>query len=185
GNLFANAGFESGPEPWFSIVADAGFEVTAERAHTGDHSALLRVDDPASAEGEKVYYLVQEIEPDGLPEIVQGTYRVENWDRGAPVMCGRALKGGSGRSPRRGDEPASGSRDATGRGEPPEAAGASVGLSVWGAGLVASCMVKPRGKSVRDRVVNVDTGGPLELGAPAESSRPVSIAPGADGPVQL
>lgn len=83
GNLFENAGFEAGEAPWFTIAEESGFEVTSELSHTGDYSAVLRMDDPAFASGNKVYYLVQEIEPGELPEVVEGFYRVENWNRGA------------------------------------------------------------------------------------------------------
>jgi hypothetical protein len=83
GNLFENPGFETGGEPWFSIVEETGFEVTSERAHTGGHAAVLRMDDPVSAEGNQVYYLVQDLEPENLPQVVDGFYRVENWNRGA------------------------------------------------------------------------------------------------------
>ena len=83
GNLFVNPGFEEGDDPWFTIVEESGFEVTTELAHEGDSSAVLRMDDPDSAEGSKVYYLVQEITPAELPEVVEGFYRVENWSRGA------------------------------------------------------------------------------------------------------
>jgi hypothetical protein len=83
GNLFANPGFEAGADPWITLVNETGFEVTTEQANSGEHSAVLRMDDPASAEGNMVYYLVQEIEPDDLPERVEGFFRVENWQRGA------------------------------------------------------------------------------------------------------
>ncbi len=83
GNLFENGGFEAGEAPWFTIAEESGFELTSELAHTGDHSAVLRMDDAAFASGTKVYYLVQEVEPEELPEVVEGFYRVENWNRGA------------------------------------------------------------------------------------------------------
>ena len=83
GNLLENAGFEAGEAPWFTIAEESGFEVTSEQAHSGDYSAVLRMDDPAFASGNKVYYLVQEIDPGELPEVVEGFYRVENWNRGA------------------------------------------------------------------------------------------------------
>ena len=82
GNLLVNPGFEEGDDPWYTIVEESGFEVTTELPHEGDHSALLRMDDPLSAEGGKVYYLVQEITPEEFPDVVEGFYRVENWHRG-------------------------------------------------------------------------------------------------------
>jgi len=83
GNLFANPGFEAGDDPWFTLNDESGFELTTELAHEGDFSAVLRMNDPESAEGSKVYYLVQEASPDEFPEVVEGFYRVENWNRGA------------------------------------------------------------------------------------------------------
>ncbi|MFQ5472603.1 MAG: hypothetical protein ACE5FA_06950 [Dehalococcoidia bacterium] len=82
GNLFDNAGFEEGADPWFTLNEDSGFEVSKEFARSGEYSAILRMDDPVSAEGARVYYLVQELEPEGFPEVVEGFYRVENWGRG-------------------------------------------------------------------------------------------------------
>jgi len=39
--------------------------------------------DPAEASGAKVYYLVQEITPKEMPELICGYYRVENWVKGS------------------------------------------------------------------------------------------------------
>jgi len=87
GNLFENPGFENGEEPWFTLNPDSGFTVTDDFAHSGTYSAYQRMDDPAEASGQgKVYYLVQEITPAEMPEIVEGFYRVENWRRGTPLQ---------------------------------------------------------------------------------------------------
>jgi hypothetical protein len=87
GNLFVNPGFEDGAEPWYTIVDEAGFTVTGELAHGGANSAVQHMNDPTEASGQgKVYYLVQEIDPAELPEIVEGYYRVENWRRGTPLQ---------------------------------------------------------------------------------------------------
>lgn len=87
GNLFVNAGFEDGPNPWVTLDEDSGFTVTSEYAHSGANSALLNMDDPVDASGQgKVYYLVQEVSPDEFPEMVEGYYRVENWQRGTPLQ---------------------------------------------------------------------------------------------------
>lgn len=83
GNLFANPGFEAGDDPWITLNDESGFELTTELAHEGNFSAVLRMNDPESAEGSKVYYLVQETAADEFPEVVEGFYRVENWNRGA------------------------------------------------------------------------------------------------------
>jgi len=82
GNLFENAGFEDGDGAWFTLDEESGFRVTDDLSHDGGHSALLRMDDPVSAVGARVYYLVQELEPEEFPEVVNGFYRVENWERG-------------------------------------------------------------------------------------------------------
>jgi len=87
GNLFINPGFEDGDEPWFTINEDTGFTVTDELAHTGANSARLRMDDPVEASGVGgVHYLVQEVSPAELPEVVEGFYRVENWQRGTALQ---------------------------------------------------------------------------------------------------
>jgi len=86
GNWFANAGFEEGADPWISLHPEegVGFTVSQDFAHSGLNSALLRMRDPASAEGAKVYYLVQELAPGELPEVIRGYYRVENWQKNTP-----------------------------------------------------------------------------------------------------
>lgn len=87
GNFFPNPGFEDGSAPWFTLAEEAGFTVTDEYAYTGDHSAHLEMDDPPEATGQgKVYYLVQDLTLQELPETVEGFYRVENWERGTPLQ---------------------------------------------------------------------------------------------------
>lgn len=86
GNLFVNPGFEEGAEPWFTLVEEAGFTIVDTHANSGEHSAVLRMDDPPEATGGKVYYLVQEIAPEEFPEVVEGLYRVENWQRGTSLQ---------------------------------------------------------------------------------------------------
>jgi hypothetical protein len=82
GNLLTNSSFETGNEPWITLAPESGFEVTQEQAHCGAASAVLRMHDPASAAESKVYYLVQEINPQQFPETIRGFYRVENWNHG-------------------------------------------------------------------------------------------------------
>lgn len=82
GNLLANPGFEDGDAPWYTIKEESGFEVVSDLPHEGANSALLRMDDPESAEGGKVYYLVQEVTPEEFPDVIEGFYRVENWHKG-------------------------------------------------------------------------------------------------------
>jgi hypothetical protein len=42
--------------------------------------------DGPEMEGTKVYYLVQEVAPAELPELVSGYYRVDNWKRGTRLQ---------------------------------------------------------------------------------------------------
>jgi hypothetical protein len=92
GNLFLNPGFEEtydnpDDQPWFTLAEESGFTISQDYAYSGSNSALLAMDDPAEATGKgKVYYLVQEITPDEMPEVVEGFYRVENWRRGTPLQ---------------------------------------------------------------------------------------------------
>jgi hypothetical protein len=82
GNLLTNPSFEQGSDPWITLAPESGFEVTQEQARCGASSAVLRMHDPAGAEGSKVYYLVQEINPAEFPDVVSGFYRVEDWNKG-------------------------------------------------------------------------------------------------------
>lgn len=82
GNILVNPGLEDGSEPWISLSEDTGFRRTEERAHSGKASALLRMREGPGEEGARVYYLVQEVRPQELPEVVRGYYRVENWKKG-------------------------------------------------------------------------------------------------------
>jgi hypothetical protein len=82
-NLLANSSFEQGEEPWISLAEDSGFEVSEEQVHTGERSAWLRMRDSAGAADHKVYYLVQEITPEEMPEVICGYYRVESWMKGS------------------------------------------------------------------------------------------------------
>lgn len=84
GNWLANHGFEDGAEPWISLAPDSGFSVSADFAHSGSSSAFLHMKDPAFAEGSKVYYLVQEVDPGEFPDVVRGFYRVESWKKNTP-----------------------------------------------------------------------------------------------------
>ena len=86
GNWLANPSFEEGDTPWITLHPQegVGFALSQDFAHSGSNSALLHMRDPASAEGHKVYYLVQEIEPGELPDVVRGYYRVENWQKNTP-----------------------------------------------------------------------------------------------------
>lgn len=90
GNLLLNPGFEEGDEPWIGIHGgETDFSISDAQALTGDNSALLYMRDVPNDTGggptmSKVYYLVQEISPEEMPEVVRGSYFVENWEQGAP-----------------------------------------------------------------------------------------------------
>lgn len=85
GNLFANASFEDGADPWISLAEGSqAFSVSNAQARSGTASALLNMNDTPDAKGIKVYYLVQEISPEELPAVIEGYYRVDEWARGAP-----------------------------------------------------------------------------------------------------
>jgi hypothetical protein len=86
-NVLANSDFEECPESaatpcgaWFSLKPP-NFELS-EVSNSGEASALLRMREPDSATGAKVFYLVQEVQPTEFPEVLSGFYRVENWLRG-------------------------------------------------------------------------------------------------------
>jgi hypothetical protein len=85
GNLFANAGFENGPQPWISLSTEAWgtpFRVSGAAARSGQDSALLELRADREAAGSKVFGVVQEITPEQFPELLSGYYRVEDWTRG-------------------------------------------------------------------------------------------------------
>jgi hypothetical protein len=86
-NVFHNGSFESGRQPWCSLHLGEvpSFQVSQDFAHSGQSSAHLQMRVPAEEEGKaKVFYLVQEVTPKQLPELISGYYRVENWTKGTP-----------------------------------------------------------------------------------------------------
>ena len=86
-NVFHNPGFESGRQPWCSLHLGEvpSFQVSQDYAHSGQSSAYLQMRVPAEEAGNaKVFYLVQEVTPKQLPELISGYYRVENWTKGTP-----------------------------------------------------------------------------------------------------
>lgn len=88
GNWFVNAGFEDGPDPWWSFAAEnpfawSHFSITEDRARGGRRSALLNMDstryeDPSV----RIYGVIQEAASGAAPEKLSGWYRVEGWERG-------------------------------------------------------------------------------------------------------
>lgn len=81
GNVFANPGFETGRDPWFSLKPP-DFILSEDVAHSGEASAYLPLRADENEEDVKIMYLVQEVKPQELPEVISGYYRVENWDKG-------------------------------------------------------------------------------------------------------
>ena len=84
-NLFPNGGFEEGHDPWFALKPP-DFAVSDSVAHSGKASALLRMRDPVEATGVSIRYLVQEVAPKEMPEVVSGYYRSDNWLSGTPIQ---------------------------------------------------------------------------------------------------
>jgi hypothetical protein len=80
-NLLLNGGFEDGRDPWF-VLKPPDWILTNQRARSGNYSAYLKMRDTAASEETMIYYLVQEVPTAQIPEVLSGTYMVENWVRG-------------------------------------------------------------------------------------------------------
>lgn len=80
-NLFLNPGFEDGRDPWFSLKPP-DFILSQDLARSGKASALLPLRALEGDTGNKIIYLVQELQPRELPEEISGYYRVERWEKG-------------------------------------------------------------------------------------------------------
>jgi hypothetical protein len=85
GNVFGNGGFEDGRDPWYSLKPP-DFEISSDIVHSGSASAALPFTEPDSAEGNSIYYLVQETSPDVFPEYISGSYFVDSWEKGTEKM---------------------------------------------------------------------------------------------------
>ena len=85
GNVFQNPSFEQGRDPWFSLKPP-DFILSDKLAHTSEASALLRMRTDPEDEGTKVFYLVQEVTPQQLPEVLSGYYQVTEWNRGTQLQ---------------------------------------------------------------------------------------------------
>ena len=70
---------------WFSL-RDPGFTITDERARSGSHSAHMMMRETPQSDDVKIYYLVQEVDPLELPEVISGEYFVENWVKGTELQ---------------------------------------------------------------------------------------------------
>ncbi|MCB1236524.1 MAG: hypothetical protein KDM91_15760 [Verrucomicrobiae bacterium] len=91
GNLLANPSFENGRDPWISLADTSpfwrDFEISQVLAHSGKHSALLRLDTlEVNERGTTVWGVVRNIETPTLPKRISGQYRIENWSRGTPMQ---------------------------------------------------------------------------------------------------
>lgn len=93
-NLFANPGFESGPEGWVHMGGQnwGAFDIVEAPVHAGARAARLTV---KAAAGErlpasKVFGVVQELRrdamPGGFPEMLSGWYFVEQWESADPTV---------------------------------------------------------------------------------------------------
>jgi len=88
-NLLLNPSFENdSPDPWFDMSQMnprqwGVFAISAERAHSGERSALLELDSGVSAESTRVLGAVQELGGVACPERLSGWYFVEGWERAA------------------------------------------------------------------------------------------------------
>lgn len=88
GNLFVNAGFEDGGDPWFSKEGwGTSFTVSNAQARSGESSVLLQLrSEDAPSEAVRVYGAVQRVCPQEFPEVVRGHYFVERWEQGTPIQ---------------------------------------------------------------------------------------------------
>ncbi len=87
GNLFADPSFEGDFDAscrtdsldcWFSLKAP-NFTISDAKANSGSSSALLEMREGAGSDLTKVFYLVQEVSATEFPEVISGSYFVENW----------------------------------------------------------------------------------------------------------
>ncbi len=85
GNVFQNPGFEEGRDPWFSL-REPEFILADDIARTGEASALLQMRADPQQEETKVFYLVQEVSPEQLPEILSGNYQITAWTPGTRLQ---------------------------------------------------------------------------------------------------
>lgn len=82
-NIFGNPSFEDDQSPWFSLKPPE-FVLSDDVSHSGNTSAFLPFRADQSEVDNKIYYLVQEVEPQEFPEVISGYYRVDEWEKGTP-----------------------------------------------------------------------------------------------------
>lgn len=82
-NLLGNGGFEDGLELWSPLRAD-GSASPGDVAMSGGASVRLELNAPANAEASVngSAGVSQDVMPDELPEVLAGSYRVDEWARG-------------------------------------------------------------------------------------------------------
>ncbi|MGD0764943.1 MAG: hypothetical protein ABR978_01395 [Dehalococcoidia bacterium] len=62
------------------------FDVSDAIAHSGNHSAHLKLIPPAAPAADDVFGAVQDLPANQFPEFVSGFYRVENWQKATPLQ---------------------------------------------------------------------------------------------------
>lgn len=88
-NLFENASFEMGREPWFALNGPEkpywmDFEISDRQAHSGEHSALFELQSHGEIHrGTRIWGVIRDFELDAIPRRISGWYRVDDWKRGA------------------------------------------------------------------------------------------------------
>lgn len=89
GNLFRNPSFEEGREPWTWRSESASwnnFEISSERAHSGGHSAHVRLENQPGRPLARIWGIIQDPKLHRMPEKIGFWYRVENWRKGTRVQ---------------------------------------------------------------------------------------------------
>ncbi|MDJ0847693.1 MAG: hypothetical protein QNK04_04830 [Myxococcota bacterium] len=89
-NLLVNPGFESGGAGWSTREQSphwGRFLIVDRPVHAGERAVHLRLHHTPTlpARRVKVYGVLQELEPENIPEVVGGYYRVDRWEKSAPA----------------------------------------------------------------------------------------------------
>jgi hypothetical protein len=88
-NLFENASFEAGRDPWSSLKSPywTPFEVSEKLAHSGTKSARLTLDSNGDVErGVRICGVARDLQPNKFPEVLSGWYCVNQWSRGTQLQ---------------------------------------------------------------------------------------------------
>jgi hypothetical protein len=83
GNLFINPGFEQGSGPWASLTTEAWephFDLATGEGHEAPASAFLQMRTDDTSPGTRIWGVMQEVSPKKFPDLLEGWYRVDNWD---------------------------------------------------------------------------------------------------------